>query len=227
LWFHETIKRIAAASQFSKKYFIQNRAGIFKYNQTFFALTQTSSLGIPIYVKKLEYLPPKRGNERPCSFTMPPEMIDDIDKRIIQLSQGDLPLDLKPFSLLAQKIGIPEEELLSRVKSLKERGVIRRFGATLRHQEAGFGSNAMAAWRVPEDKIDEVGNAMAGFREVTHCYQRRVEKDWLYNLYTMIHGDTKEDCYQIAKRMSEKTGVKDYVLLFSEKEFKKTSMEYF
>ena len=158
---------------------------------------------------------------------MPSEMIDDIDKKIIQLSQGDLPLDLKPFSLMARKIGITEEELLSRIRSLKARGVIRRFGATLKHQEAGFGANAMVAWKVPEDRVDEIGNALAGFREVTHCYQRRVEKDWLYNLYSMIHGDTKEECYQIAKRMSETTGVKDYVLLFSEKEFKKTSMKYF
>ena len=155
------------------------------------------------------------------------EMIDDIDKKIIQLSQGDLPLDLKPFSLLARKIGITEEELLSRIKSLKERRVMRRFGATLRHQEAGFGSNAMAAWKVPEDRVDEVGNAMADFREVTHCYQRRVEKDWLYNLYTMIHGESKEECHRIAKRMSEETGIRDYALLFSEREFKKTSMEYF
>jgi DNA-binding Lrp family transcriptional regulator len=154
-------------------------------------------------------------------------MIDDIDKKIIQLSQGDLPLDLKPFSILARKIGITEEELLSRIKSLKERGVMRRFGATLRHQEAGFGSNAMVAWKVPEDEAEEVGNAMADFREVTHCYQRRVEKDWLYNLYTMIHGESKEECYRIAKRMSEETGIRDYVLLFSEREFKKTSMEYF
>jgi DNA-binding Lrp family transcriptional regulator len=184
-------------------------------------------LGIPIYVKKPEYRSPKSGNEWPYFFIIPIEMIDDIDKKIIQLSQGDLPLDLKPFSLLAQKIGIPEEELLSRVKSLKERGVIRRFGATLRHQEAGFGSNAMVAWKVPENKVDEVGSAMAGFREVTHCYQRQVEKDWLYNLYTMIHGESREECYRIAKRISQETGIRDYVLLFSEKEFKKTSMKYF
>jgi DNA-binding Lrp family transcriptional regulator len=204
-----------------------------------FCLDTTPLIGYPHLREKATMPHPEEGDEWPSEleakqppnqnrfFTMPPEMIDDIDKKIIQLSQGDLPLDLKPFSLLAQKIGIPEEELLSRVKSLKERGVIRRFGATLRHQEAGFGSNAMASWRVPEDKVDEVGNAMAAFREVTHCYQRRVEKDWLYNLYTMIHGESREECYRIAKRISQETGIRDYVLLFSEKEFKKTSMEYF
>jgi DNA-binding Lrp family transcriptional regulator len=154
-------------------------------------------------------------------------VIDELDKKIIQLIQGDLPLDPRPFAILAETIGISEEEFVNRVKSLKRRKVIRRFGATLKHQEAGFNANAMVAWKVPEGRIDEAGKAMAKYREVTHCYQRRTEKDWVYNLYTMIHGDNKEECQRIAKKMSEATGISEYALLFSEKEFKKTSMEYF
>jgi DNA-binding Lrp family transcriptional regulator len=154
-------------------------------------------------------------------------IIDPLDKKIIQLIQGDLPLDARPFAILAETLGISEQEFVDRVKSLKKRKVIRRFGATLKHQEAGFNANAMVAWKVPEGKIDEAGKAMARFREVTHCYQRRIEKDWVYNLYTMIHGDNKEECEGIAAKMSEATGIKEYALLFSEKEFKKTSMQYF
>ena len=154
-------------------------------------------------------------------------MIDETEKRIIQLIQGDIPLDVRPFAVLAEKLGIGEDELIERVKSLKQRGIIRRFGATLRHQEAGFSANAMVAWIVPEQSIEEVGNAMAEFREVTHCYQRQSHQDWKYNLYTMIHGESDEQCREIAEKMSAETGVTDYVLLFSEKEFKKTSMQYF
>ncbi|MBN2034124.1 MAG: AsnC family transcriptional regulator [Deltaproteobacteria bacterium] len=154
-------------------------------------------------------------------------MIDEMDKKIIRLIQGDLPMELRPFKILADKLGISEEEFIRRVESLKDREVIRRFGATLRHQDAGFSANAMVAWIVPEDKIEEVGNAMAQFREVTHCYQRQSYKDWKYNLYTMVHGESEEQCYRIAERLSAETGMTDYVLLFSEKEFKKTSMEYF
>jgi DNA-binding Lrp family transcriptional regulator len=154
-------------------------------------------------------------------------MVDELDKKIIGLLQGDLPLDPKPFAILAESIGISEDELIERVISMKENGIIRRFGATLRHQEAGFSSNAMGAWLVPDERIEEVGRAMASFREVTHCYHRRPQKDWKYNLYTMIHGDTRDECYGIARRISQATGIDDYVLLFSEKEFKKTSMEYF
>ncbi|HEX9910106.1 MAG TPA: hypothetical protein VGA86_04415 [Desulfatiglandales bacterium] len=154
-------------------------------------------------------------------------MIDDVDKRVIQLIQGDLPLDLRPFAVLAVKAGISEDEFVERIVSLKKRGIIRRFGATLRHQEAGFSSNAMVAWIVPEERIEEVGKTMARFRAVTHCYQRKTSKGWPYNLYTMIHGDNREECYELAKKISRKAGIQDYILLFSEKEFKKTSMKYF
>ncbi len=154
-------------------------------------------------------------------------VIDDTDKKIIGLIQGDLPLRAKPFAELAERAGMSEEALLDRIRSLEERGVIRRFGATLRHQEAGFNSNAMVAWLVPEERIEAVGETMAGFREVTHCYQRRPQRDWRYNLYTMIHGESREACRRIAERMSLETGVASYALLFSEREFKKTSMSYF
>ena len=154
-------------------------------------------------------------------------LIDDLDKRIIALIQGDLPLDPRPFAVMADQLGIAEDEFMERVKSLKEEGVIRRFGATLYHQEAGFGANAMVAWLVPDERVDEVGKVMADFREVSHCYQRRPQKDWKYNLYTMVHGDNEDACYEIAQRISQKTGMKEYALLFSRKEFKKTSMQYF
>lgn len=154
-------------------------------------------------------------------------MIDELEKRIIALIQGDLPLDPRPFAMMAKSLGVTEDEFVEKVKSLKKRGIIRRFGATLRHQEAGFSSNAMVAWLVPDERIEEVGKVMANFREVTHCYQRRPQKGWKYNLYTMVHGDNKDECLQIARWMSQQAGISEYILLFSEKEFKKTSMEYF
>ena len=154
-------------------------------------------------------------------------MIDEQDKEVISLIQGDLPLDPSPFALLAKKIGMDEDEFIDRVKSLKERGIIRRFGATLRHQEAGFNSNAMVAWSAPDNRIDQIGKVFARFREVSHCYHRAPQKDWPYNLYTMIHGSNREECYRIADRLSRSTDLKNYELLFSEKEFKKTSMKYF
>ena len=98
-------------------------------------------------------------------------MIEDLDRKVIGLIQGDLPIDPRPFAILAEKIGVTEEVFLEKVRALKKKGIIRRFGATLRHQEAGYSSNAMIAWRVPEERVEEVGKAMAHLRSVTHCYQ--------------------------------------------------------
>jgi len=154
-------------------------------------------------------------------------MIDKLDKKIISLIQGDLPLDPKPFALLAEKIGVDEATFIERVTDLKKQGIIRRFGATLRHQEAGFSSNAMIAWKAPEDRIEEIGRICARFREVTHCYHRAPQKDWPYSLYTMVHGSNRAECRTIAQRLSRAADVSDYLILFSEKEFKKTSMAYF
>jgi DNA-binding Lrp family transcriptional regulator len=154
-------------------------------------------------------------------------VLDDLERRIIHHLQGDLPLTARPFAVLAGEIGISEEELLERIKLQKERGILRRFGVTLDHRLAGFKANAMVAWYVAEDKIEEIGPLMASFKEVSHCYQRRVEGKWRYNLFTMVHGKSKKDCQGIARRIAENTGIKDYVLLLTLMEYKKTSPKYF
>lgn len=154
-------------------------------------------------------------------------MVNELEKKVITQIQGDLPGGTTPFAEAAARIGISEEEFLSVVRRLKEQGVIRRFGATLRHQEAGYPSNAMVAWDVPDDHVPAVGKKLSGFREVTHCYERRRHTDWTYNLYTMIHGTSRDHCRRIALKLSKAVDIGKYLVLFSEKEFKKTSMRYF
>lgn len=154
-------------------------------------------------------------------------MIEELEKKIIHYLQGDLPVAPKPFALLADEIGIREEDLLEKTQLLKEQGILRRFGATLRHQLAGFHANAMVAWRVPEDKVEKSGTSMATFREVSHCYQRRIQGEWKYNLFTMIHGKNNKDCEHIAKKIADMVEVNEYVVLISLKEYKKTSPKYF
>ena len=154
-------------------------------------------------------------------------MIDPLDKKIIAQIQGDIPLEARPFAAIAARLGIQETEVIERIRRLKAHGTIRRFGATLRHQEAGFGANAMVAWRVPDERIDEVGEALARFPAVTHCYHRPPQGEWPFNLYTMVHGSSREECRRMAREMSEAVQIRDYTLLFSEREFKKTSMAYF
>lgn len=154
-------------------------------------------------------------------------MLTDKHKKIISLIQDDLPLDPEPFKTLAQQIDISEEELIDTINEMVQKGLIRRFGATLRHQNAGYRFNAMVVWNVKEEDLERVGTLFGSMREVTHCYQRVKSSLWPYNLYTMIHGVSKESCLNIARRMSELSGIRDYQVLFSKREFKKTSMHYF
>jgi DNA-binding Lrp family transcriptional regulator len=154
-------------------------------------------------------------------------MLTELEKRIIAVIQGDMPVTAQPYARIAAELGIDEQQLLAALRSLMERGVIRRFGATLRHQKSGFAANAMTAWLVDEDRIETVGRIMASFKEVSHCYRRDPTDEWKFNLYTMIHGKDEAHCRRTAEKMAEKAKVQQYELLFSRRELKKTSMKYF
>jgi len=153
--------------------------------------------------------------------------IPDLEVSIVKELQGDLPLVQRPFEPIADKLGIEEKDLVTKLQEMDDQGIIRRFSAILHHRSVGFSANAMGAWRVPEDKAEEVGTKMAKFPQVSHCYQRPTFPTWPYSLFTMIHGKTAEDCEQVAKLISQDTGIEDYRLLYSTREFKKVSMRYF
>ena len=154
-------------------------------------------------------------------------MLTELEKQIIAMIQGDIPVTERPYRELADKLGITEELFIETLRGLDERGIIRRYGATLRHQKSGFTANAMVAWKAPEERSGEVGEKMASFKEVSHCYRRNPAPTWPYNLYTMVHATSEEECRECARRISEATGVTEYSLLFSRRELKKTSMKYF
>jgi DNA-binding Lrp family transcriptional regulator len=154
-------------------------------------------------------------------------MLTDLEKKVIASIQQDLPVTERPYLDIARRIGVAEDTLLATLRSLCDRGIIRRFGATLRHQRTGYKANAMGAWKVDESRIDEIGKTMASFRQVSHCYRRNPSPQWPYNLYTMIHADDEAACRETACEMAQAAGVDDYSLLFSREELKKTSMVYF
>lgn len=153
-------------------------------------------------------------------------MFSASDRKIIGLLSRDIPLTEEPFRCLADKLGISEQKLFSRLNFYKRNGILRKFSAVLHHRRAGFSHNAMCVWSVPEKLVAKSGNLIAGFSEVSHCYERRRAHDWNYNLYAMVHGKTKAGCLNVAGRISKKIGFGDYGVLFSSKEFKKTGVRY-
>jgi DNA-binding Lrp family transcriptional regulator len=153
--------------------------------------------------------------------------LTDLDKKIISRLQGDLPLSPEPFNAIAAELGTSVEELLQKIEEYKTSGVMRRLGTILRHHKAGYNANAMCGWNVPMERVEEVGPIMSSFREASHVYQRPTYPDWPYNLFTMLHGKSPQDLEQVAKAISDRINITDYKLLYSTREFKKTSMKYF
>jgi len=151
----------------------------------------------------------------------------ELDKKIINRLSGDLPTDMTPFAALAGEIGVDESDLLATIEDYEKTKVLRRFAAVLAHRDVGFVANALAVWHVPEDSVVETGEIMAGFEDVSHCYERLSYPQWPYNIYTMIHGRDRQQCLEIVERIAEATGIRDYTVLFTVREFKKRSMRYF
>lgn len=154
-------------------------------------------------------------------------MLTETEQRIIREIQYDLPLSPRPFREIAARAGVTEEEVLRTVDSLLKRGLMRRFGAAVRHQHVGYRGNAMVVWNVPGERVDEVGMRLAGFREVTHCYEREPRPGWPYNVYAMVHKHSRSECRELVRGISAAIGVDDYLMLFSTRELKRASMLYF
>lgn len=147
--------------------------------------------------------------------------MDEIDEKLIRLIQDGIEFTHSPFAAAAVELGISEDEIVSRLEKLIEEKKIRRFGASIGHIALGFTANGMGVWDIPEDKIEEIGQKMASFHEVSHCYQRPRSEEWPYNMYTMIHGRTQDECKAVAEKISIAVGISEYKLVFSERELKK------
>jgi DNA-binding Lrp family transcriptional regulator len=145
----------------------------------------------------------------------------------IGVVQEDLPLVERPFAAQGELIGCSESDVLDMLRSFKERKLMRRFAAVMNHRNAGFKANAMGVWAVPEEELEELGPAMAGFAAVSHCYRRPTYDDWPYSVFTMVHGRTARDCEATVEAIRAETGVDEFALLWSIKEYKKVRVRYF
>ena len=140
--------------------------------------------------------------------------------------QKDLPLTSAPFDAIATEARMDVTDFLTQCQSLIQRRVIRRFGAAVNHVKTGFQANAMTCWVAPPEVVDSAGRQIASLPEVSHCHERKTNSHWPRNLFAMIHGYTKEECHTVASRVAAETGLEDYLMLFSTREFKKTRVKY-
>jgi siroheme decarboxylase len=153
---------------------------------------------------------------------------DELDKAVIRATQGDLPVVTEPYAQAAAELGMSVDALVEHLGGMADRGLLRRVAAILFHRRAGFSANGMGVWKVPDDRVLEVGPRMAAYRGISHCYQRPTYADWPYSIFTMAHGRSKHECDAILDAIAaENPEVEDRATLYSSTEFKKIRLLYF
>ena len=151
-----------------------------------------------------------------------------LHQAIVERAQYDIDMVSEPFKKITDELNISYDKFFEILKELQESGMMRRFASILNHRKAGFNANAMVVWDVEEgEKGEEIGANAASFSAVSHCYLRPKYANWPYNLFTMVHGKTKEETNGIIAEMAAEIPSKTHMPLYSSREFKKVRIEYF
>ncbi len=186
------------------------------------------------YYKLNVSLDPETGENRaeapahpPAARPKTPASFSEKEKALVRAVQNKIPLHSRPFEVIGQRVEFTEEEVLSRLSLWKSAGIIRKVGAVLNHRRVGTSANALVVWLVPEKISREVGLKMAAFPQVSHCYRRTTYPNWPYSHYTMIHARDEEQLGRVIQSIAQETGIEDFLILKSGREFKKAPMRYF
>jgi DNA-binding Lrp family transcriptional regulator len=180
-------------------------------------------------VRPLPTLKTYKGSGSDSEHDVHPEfsMPSSVEIETVRLLQRDIPLQPRPFEALSRTAGIGADEILAAARTLLVRGQMRKFTASITARKPGFSASAMGVWVVPQDKADELGTQMSQNRAVSHCYLRPVYDDWPYNLYTIVHGRSIDECESIINDIAIDTGVSEKQALYPTREYKKAKLAFF
>ncbi len=142
-------------------------------------------------------------------------MLDELDKRLLNRVQTNLPVVPEPYRELARELGTTEEEVINRLRRLIETKVIRRLGAIFDSRNVGY-KGTLCALKVPAERIAEVAAEVNKFAGVTHNYLR----DHEYNMWFTVLAPSEEKLHEIVQEIRERTGIQEYLFLPAVKIFK-------
>jgi len=171
----------------------------------------------------------KKKSVATAQKVQPAALIDEAERRLVSVLQEGLPLFIRPFALIAERIGASEPEVLGRIGRWLEEGAIKRFGVVVRHHELGYRANAMLVHDIPDDQVSAIGRALAEEPAVTLCYRRpRRLPDWPYNLFCMIHGRERGEVETIIADLRQRHGLEaaTHEVLFSLTRYKQNGARY-
>src|SRR6185369_1507752 len=180
-------------------------------------------------VRPLPTLKTYKGSGSDSEHDVHPEfsMPSTAEIETVRLLQRDIPLQPRPFEVLSRTAGVGADEILGSARALLARGQMRKFTASIASRKPGFSASAMGVWIVPKDRADELGAQMSENRAVSHCYLRPVYDDWPYNLYTIVHGRSVDECESIINDLAIDTGVSEKQALYPTREYKKAKLTFF
>ena len=156
-------------------------------------------------------------------------LLDDTDRRLIELIAPGLPLSPRPYAAIAEHLGCDEQQVVTRIERLQASGYIKRYGVVVRHHELGYTANGMVVWNIPDNRVTELGLCIGRFECVTLSYRRpRCLPDWPYNLFTMVHGRSREEVMRRVDEIVEHCSLQDIDrdILFSTRRFKQRGARY-
>jgi DNA-binding Lrp family transcriptional regulator len=151
------------------------------------------------------------------------------DRALIKLVEHGLPITSRPYAEIAQQLNTSEQDVITRLQRLIDNGAIKRYGVVVRHKELGYSANGMVVWNVPDERVEELGICIGKYDCVTLSYRRpRRLPEWPYNLFTMVHGSSREEVTQKVAEITESCGLQDieHSILFSTRRFKQRGASY-
>jgi DNA-binding Lrp family transcriptional regulator len=153
--------------------------------------------------------------------------LDASDRRIVEATQGGLPLTPRPFAAVAEALGFTETAVIDRLAAMQARGVVRRVAAAPNHYALGVTANGMTVWDLDDARASELGRQVGALCFVSHAYLRpRVPPDWPYNLFAMVHGRDRAEVEAKRAEIAALLGpaARTHDILYSTRILKKTGL---
>jgi siroheme decarboxylase len=152
--------------------------------------------------------------------------LNEAEIHLVRILQEEFPLTDEPFRRWAKLAGISDESLFQQIQIFQKRGFLKRIAAFNGFSEKSA-ENAVAMWRIPEEKIDFAGYAAASFPEVSSCIRRAVSSEMPYSLHAVLKGSSETVCMPAVKAIEEKIGAWPSQFFLKEKDYKKRRLKYF
>jgi siroheme decarboxylase len=146
---------------------------------------------------------------------------------LVRILQGDLPMQPRPFEVLARIHSIDPELVMEALQRFVASRRLRKLSASVQLRRPGFGASALGVWKVPEERIDEIGPWLVRQKGINQCFVRPTYEDWPFNLFTPIHGRSVDECEGFLGDLAEEASVEEVRALFPVREFKRGRLQLF